>query len=223
MTEDGENLNHVDSEDYILNLIHQKADISNEIAQIIIDEPKLLKVVFKGVFALTARIKFRSAKILKIISLKDPELLIPHWDFFVDLLDTDNSIILWNDLDVIANLTAADQENMFDDIFQIYYQFLEDESMVTAAHVVDNSAKIAKNRPELQTKITKKLLMVGEIPRDGECQDILSGKAILVFDKYFSSIDNKEEVISFTKKQSTSQRNATKVKAEKFLKKHEDD
>ena len=214
------NINHLTREDKILILIDQKADLSEDIAKVVIEEPKLLETIIDGVSSETARVKFRCAKILKMISEKQPEILISKWDFFINLLDSDNKIILWNALDIIANLTSADQKHRFDGIYQRYYQFLEDESMITAAHVVDNSDKIVENRPDLENKITKKLLNIKTTPRDGECHDILSGKVILVLEKYYDTIKDKEEVIAFTKEQSESQRNATKIKAQKFLKKH---
>lgn len=204
----------------IINLIDQKADLSEDIAEAVIKTPKLLDTIMEGVSSSTSRVKFRCAKILKMVSLSQPELLLPHWDFFINLLNSENSIILWNALDIIANLTSVDKEHKFDEVYPRYYQFLEAESMVTAAHVVDNSAKIAANRPDLQNEITIKLLNLNEIPREDECQAILSGKAIRVFDNYFDLINNKDEIIDFAKDQSTSQRNATKVKAQKFLKKH---
>lgn len=209
----------MNKESDILNMTQKKGDFSDQVALQIIAESELLPVILEGVSSPIPRVKFRSAKILRIISLKAPELLYPHWDFFIDLLDSDNSIILWNTLDVIANLTSVDSEHRFDEIFPRYYQFLEDDSMVTAAHVVDNSTNIVINRPDLQDKITETLLKVDKIPRDRNCQDILAGKTILAFQNYFDLIKDKDEVISFAEEQTTSQRNATKIKAEKFLKK----
>jgi len=201
-------------------LIDQKADLTDDISQVILEAPELLDTVFKGVSSSTPRVKFRCAKILKIISVKQPILLIPSWDFFINLLDSDNKIILWNALDILANLTSADRDHKFDKIYQRYYKFLEDESMVTAAHVVENSAVIASNRPDLQKKITEKLLKINNIPRDGECNAILSGKVIQTFENYFDAIEDKEEVIKFAREQNKSERNATKLKAHKFIKKH---
>jgi len=204
----------------ILSLIDQKADNSIEVAQEIIENPQLLPIIFEGISSESNRIKFRSAKILRIISEKEPDILYPHIDFFIELLDTTNSIILWNVLDIIANLTAVDAERRFDKIFQKYYGFLEAGSMVTAAHVVDNSSKIATNRPDIRDEITDKLLKVDQVPLSDECHDILSGKAIIAFDDYFDSIKGKEEVLSFAEMKLQSQRNATRLKARKFLKKH---
>ncbi|HTX61144.1 MAG TPA: hypothetical protein VMC48_02440 [Methanobacterium sp.] len=209
-----------DLEEEITILIDQKADLSEEISHTIIDEPQLLETILKGVSSETARVRFRSAKILKIISTKNPELLIEHWDFFIGLLDSDNKIILWNALDIIANLTLIDIDR-FDKIYPRYYHFLEDESMVTTAHVVDNSATIISNHPKLEEEITQKLLNMNEVPRSGECHDILSGKVLTAFDSYFQSIKDKKTVLEFAHNASQSKRNATKVRADKFIKKYE--
>lgn len=210
----------MDEDSEVLKIIDAKADFSDDVAKKVTEDPQLLTVIFEGISSKTARIKFRSAKTFKIISEYEPGLLYPHWDFFVDILDNDNSILLWNALDTIANLTAVDNEHKFDEIFKKYYQFLDAESMVTAAHVIDNSAKIVLNRPDLTNVITSRLLKVSQTHRGVDCQDILSGKAILAFQNYFDLIKNKDDVLSFAENQTKSQRNATRVKAEKFLKKY---
>jgi hypothetical protein len=93
--------------------------------------------------------------------------------------------------------------------------------MVTAAHVIENSSIISSDRPDLQEDITLKLLNINAIPRDGECNAILSGKAIQAFENYFDASENKEEIINFAREQSKSSRNATKLKAQNFIEKHE--
>ena len=218
---DTEQKNNLSQEEKIILLLDQKADLSDDISQVVIEEPELLDTIFNGVSSPVTRVKFRCAKILKLISAKQPELLTSHWTFFINLLDSDNKIILWNALDIIANLTSKDPEHNFNEICSRFYKFLEDDSMVTAAHVIDNSAIIVSNRPDLQSKITQKLLNIREIPRTGECHDILSGKAIQTMDSYFDDIDDKKTVIEFARKASHSDRKATREKAEKFLKKHD--
>ena len=204
----------------IINFINQKEDLSEEVAQKVIENPLLLPVLLEGISSSNTRVRFRSAKILRIISSKNPEMLYPRLDFFIELIESENNIIKWNALDVIANLTGADGEHRFDEIFEKYYHLLQDESMITAAHVVDNSAKIISYRPDLQERITAELLKVDKIPRDKECQNILAGKAILTFDQYFNEIEDKDAVISFVESKLENPRNATKVKAEKFLNKN---
>ncbi len=200
--------------------IAQKEDLCEEISQKVINDPELVDLILEGVSSDVSRVKFRSAKILKIISAKNPELIYPYIDFFIELLDSDNKIIIWNAMDILANLSAIDSENKINAIFEKYQKFIDNESMVTAAHVVDNSWKIAKSKPEYKERITESLLDLEKKPRDDECKNILLGKAIISFDKYYGEIENKKEVSELVKRQLNNPRNATRMKAQKFLKKH---
>lgn len=200
--------------------LNQKEDHSKDIAEKAVKNPQLIPILLNLISSDITRVKFRSIKVLNIVSGKNPEIMYPHMDFFIELMDNANKVILWNAMDILANLSAVDSQEKMEDIFEKFYGFLSDESMITAGHVVDNSWKIARAKPEFQRKITDNLLKLENIPRDQECRSILLGKAILSFDKYFDEIQDKEEVISMVKRQIDSPRNATKVKAERFLKKY---
>ena len=206
--------------DIIVDELNQKEDHSKDIAEKVVRNSQLIPMLLNMVFSDITRVKFRSIKVLSIVSGKNPEILCPYIDFFIELLDNDNKVIMWNAMDIIANLSAVDSQERIKEIFEKFYDFLSDESMITAGHVVDNSWKIAKAKPEYQNKITDKLLELEKIPRDGECRNILLGKAVLSFDKYFDEIQDKEEVISLVKRQLNNPRNATKIKAERFLRKY---
>ena len=76
----------------------------NEVAAIAekaIKNPDLLTELLDGLYSDTAKIRFASAKILRIISKKKPETLYPSMDFFVNLLDSENNILKWNAMDII--------------------------------------------------------------------------------------------------------------------------
>jgi hypothetical protein len=201
----------------------EAADIADKIAK----NPDLLTELLDGTSSATARIRFASAKILRMISEENPEILYPSMDFFVDLLDDKNNILKWNAMDIIANLTATDTDNKFNRLFKKFYGFLYDGNLITAGHVVDNSGKIALAKPEFQDEITKELLKVEKIPLPTEeCRNILIGKTIKAFEVYYGKIKdegNKDKIVSFVKSQLDNPRNATKSKAERFLKKLEDD
>jgi hypothetical protein len=203
----------------ILDKLESKELKPEELTTQILSDSTLLPDVLKGISSDKARIKFGCAKILSRLSQDNPELLYSESKLFIQLLDSENNIIKWNAMDVLANLTKVDEKKKFDKIFDQYYDGLEDESMVTAAHVIDNSEKIIEAKPYLTKDITTQLLRVENIQRNQECKNILMGKTILAFDKYYDKIENKEEVISFVKRQLNNTRNATKNKAEKFLKK----
>jgi hypothetical protein len=209
----------------VLEKLGKKEKKAEDIAKNVIKDPNLLPEIFNGISSENSRVKFKSAKILRVISEKNPEILYPKMDFFINLLDSENKILKWNAMDVIGNLTSIDLKNKFDEIFKKYYSFLSAEGMITVAHVVDNSGKIAKAKPYLTQRITSELLKLEKIPTKPqltqECKNILLGKVILAFGMYFDIIENKDNVISFAKRQINNTRNATKVKAEKFLKKIE--
>jgi hypothetical protein len=188
------------------------------------ETPEALQELLAGVCSENPKIKFGSAKTLRIMSERKPETLYSKWKFFANLLDSKNNILKWNAMDIIANLTKVDSRNRFDRLFKKFYGYLYEGSLITAGHVVDNSAKIALSKPDLQDEITEELLKVEKIPLSTEeCRNILIGKTINAFQTYYDKITdkNKDEVVSFAKRHLHNSRNATKAKAEKFLKKLE--
>lgn len=206
----------------ILEAVAKKKNKAEALAKRVIRNPVSLSELLEGIYSEKAAIKFKSAKILRIISEERPELLYPKWDFFEKLLDSENNIIKWNAMDVIANLTRVDSRNRFDKIFRKFYGMLYEGSLITTAHVVGNSWKIAKAKPGLGSRITNELLKVEKIPLPTEeCRNILKGHAILSFSEYFDQIKEKGKVKSFARRELKNSRNATRSKAEKFLKRFE--
>jgi len=210
-------------EDNILSAFEKKETEAEDIAEKVMKNPNLLPELFVGFSSTSPRIKFGSAKTLRIISERSPELLYSRMDFFADLLDSENNILKWIAMDIIANLTTIDYRNEFSKLFKKFYGYLYEGSLITAGHVVDDSGKIALSKPELSDEITRELLKVEKIllPTK-ECRNILIGKTIKAFEVYYGNLKDKDKVISFVKRQSNNPRNATKARAEKFLRRLEE-
>ena len=209
-------------EDNILSAFEKKETEVEDITEKVMKNPNLLPELFVGFSSTSPRIKFGSAKTLRIISERNPELLYPRMDFFADLLDSENNILKWITMDIIANLTTIDYRDEFNKLFKKFYSYLYEGSLITAGHVVDNSGKIALSKPELQDEITQELLKIEKIPLPTkECRNILIGKTIQAFEIYSDRIKDKDEMVSFVKRQLNNPRSATKAKAEKFLKRYE--
>lgn len=205
-------------ESKILDKLGKKEIQAEDLSDKVLRNTDLLPEIFNGISSANPRIKFKSAKILRILSEKNPKMLYSKMDFFINLLNSENNILKWEAIDVIGNLSSVDSKNMFDKIFGNFYDLLSDESMITAGHVIDNSGKIARAKPHLQNKITKELLKVEKIQYEtSECRNILLGKVILSFSQYIGQVDNKEKMISLVKRQLKNSRKATRAKAEKFL------
>ena len=199
--------------------IGKKSVSVESIAKKVVNDNKLLDDLIEYVYSDKAVIKYKSLKILMLLSEQQPSVLYPKWDFFVKLLDNENTFMRAGGANMIANLTKIDSKNKFEKIFDKYYHLLEDESMINAANVAGRSGIIAKAKPHLQDKITDKLLDIDKTHHSSECKNIIKGKAILSFNEYIDEFDDKEKIIKFVKKEVKNTRSATRKKAEKLVKK----
>lgn len=136
-------------ESEILDVLAKKGAEAEDVAEKVMENPEFLQELLTGIYSTNPRIKFESAKVLRIISGRNPEMLYSRMEFFVNLLDNENNILKWNAMDIVANLTKIDSYNKFNDLFKKFYSYLYEGSLITASHVVDNSGKIALSKPEL--------------------------------------------------------------------------
>lgn len=201
--------------------IGKKSVSVESIAKKVVNDKKLLDDLKENASSHNAAIKYKSLKVLMYLGEQQPNILYPEWDFFVKLLDNENTFLRTIGSTVIANLTRVDTENKFENIFDKYYSLLEDESMINAANIAGYSGIIAKAKPHLQNKITDKLLDIDNTRHSSECKNIIKGKAILSFYEYIGEVEDKTKIIQFVKNELKNPRSATKKKAEKFLKKWE--
>jgi len=189
------------------------------VAKEAIKDDNVLAELLAGILSKKETIRYNSFKILLLISEEHPELLCPKWDFFVDLLESDNTYHKYITIYIIANLVRLDKENNFEKIFDKYYNLLNDKSIIPAGHVAGNSGKIARARPELQVKITDKLLSIDETHHEPERRELIKGYAIESFSEYFEEAKNRREIIEFVRKQLNSKSPRTRKKAKEFLEK----
>lgn len=200
--------------------IAEKESNKEEIAGRVIENPKFLEEIFEGLNADKANIKYGCEKVLRLISEKNPAVLYPWFDFYAELLDSDNNFLKWGAIRIIANLTTVDSENKFEPIFNKYFAPIPGPQLIPAANTIDSAAIIALTKPHLTDRITRELLKVEKARyQTAECRNIALGKVIKSFDQFFDQIEDKEPVIKLIKKQLKNTRNATKKKADKFLRK----
>jgi hypothetical protein len=191
---------------------------AERIAELAIKNKSALKQVLEGATSENKRIKNASAKCLREISRINPKKLYPEFNFFVKLIDGNDTILKWNSIEVLANLTKVDTDSKFNGkVLNRYFAFLSDESMVTAANTVTALGKVARFKPQLRKKITDELVKVDILPHSTECRNILAGHALLAFKKYVDDVKDKKEIKLFAQKHLKNRRNATRKKAEKIL------
>ncbi len=164
-------------------------------------------------------VRYNCSKTLNLLSEEHPEVLYPKLDFFVELLNSDHTYWKLSVIPIIANLTRIDTENKFERIFDEYYRLLEDKSMIPAAWIADYSGRIARAKPELQTRITEKLLSIDKTHHHPERRDLIKAGAIESFDEYFEEAKDQKRILEFVKKQLKCKSPKTVKKAAEFLKK----
>jgi len=181
----------------------------------------LLKGVLVGLESQNASVRYGCGKVLMDYSGEQPEKLYPYMDLFVRLLDSRYRILVWNAMAVISNLTRVDADGKFDRIFEKYYDFLGNEYMVTVASVVGHSVKIAQAKPYLIDAIVSRLLSVEDIPTTPhlteECRRVIIEKMISSLDAFFDRVTQKELVLAFVRRHTSSPRPTLQDKARTFI------
>ncbi len=145
----------------------------------------LLPILLDGTLSSKATVRYGCGNVIVELSENYPDKLYPYMNNFITLLDNKYRILTWNAMAAIANLTAVDNENKFDDIFDKYYGYLGNEYLVTVANVVVNSAKIVSNKPYLVDRITTEPLKVQNLQTNPhlteECKLVIAEHAIITF------------------------------------------
>ena len=203
--------------------LEQKGNkIAPHIAAFVQENPSWVPELLTEMQSPTKKAKNGAAKALRIVSEKAPELLYPHFDQLARLLGQNDTILKWIGIDVVGNLSFVDREDKIDSgVLRPLYTFLSDRSMITASHAIEGLGKIARNKPRFRNEITRELLKTESIERSDECRNILLGRTVLSYSTYFDKIEAKgrEDIISFVCRHQSNPRNATRKKAQEFLKK----
>ncbi len=205
----------------VLTKLKNKEIKGDELAELVLRDRDLLSRVLKGISSPIAHVRYPCAKAITMLSHDKPEWLIPHFDFFVDLLSSEKRILKWNAINTIANLSKVDTEDQIDAIFDQLFGLMNADYMVTVANVIGAAEKIGKAKPHLADRITHELFKVENLSLKShltlECRNILLGHTIQALDHFYENIENKGDVVSFVERQLDNTRNSTRVKVENFL------
>ena len=196
------------------------ADMS-AIAGTVVLQPALLPEVFKGLSSENPRTKYGSMKVLRTISEKDPAILASRLGRFIGLLDSDNTFLRWGAIQIVANLAVVDSRKRIEKIFDEYFAPIRGPVMITAGNIIGSAPKIALAYPKLADRIAQEILRTERATyQTPECRNIALGHAITALDQFFDSLQEKQRVIAMVTRQLHNPRNATRKKAERFLKRH---
>ena len=181
-------------------------------------EAEKLSKALKGILSKKDEIRSNSFKVLMHLSEEQPKVLYPKWDYLANLLDSDNHYQRYISINILANLAAVDTKNKFDKIFDKYFSNIDGDRTMVAGQAALNSGKIAKTKPNLQTKITNRLLNI-EKTHKGKQIELIKAYTIEAFSEYFEESSDKNKILDFVKTQLESESPKTRKLAKEFLKK----
>jgi hypothetical protein len=200
----------------IPDLSKKDADIDG-FAKIAQKDKKMLSELLDALTSKEETYRYNCHKVLMVISQEKPALLYPEWDRLEELLKSDHTYWKMSALMIMANLTEVDSEKRFEKIFDRYYSLLDDRSMVVAVYVARFSGKIAKAKPNLESKITRKLLKIDETHHNEGRKALIKSGVIEAFSEYYDSAKNKKKIVEFAKQQLESESPKTRKLAKEFL------
>lgn len=179
-----------------------------------------IKALMVALSSKSARAKFGAFKTLRALAEREPDLICPHFDRFVSLLGSENSILRWNAMLILGDLARADRERKMDGIIEDYLAPISGPHLIDAANTIRGATAIAASKPHLADKITRAILKVeGANYATPECRNVAIGHAINSFVRLYPSVAEQRAVQLFVLRQLDNGRPATRKKAENFLRK----
>ncbi len=205
-----------------MSITKKSAEIqAKNIVKQVLEENEFLSEVLEGIKAREDSIRYPNAIALEILSEKNPEIIYPKWDFFVELLKSKNAYHKSIAISTISNLTIIDRQNKFEEIFEQFFKLIDDKSVIVSRKLAIYAGRIVKSKPELKTKITNVLLSINETQHNTSRKDLIKGDIIVSLSEYFEEIKDKKKILEFAKAQLSSSSPSTVKKAREFLSKWE--
>jgi hypothetical protein len=204
--------------DMLPELKDKNADIES-VTKKALGDKKLLSELLDGLKSKDETFRYNCHKVLMLISKTNGEILYPSWDYFVELLNSNNSYHKMSAVHLLTNLVKVDLEDRFQKIFDSYYSLLDDKSVIVAIYVAQNSAQIIKAKSHLENRITSILLNIDKTHHPAGRKELVKAGAIEAFMEYFPDSSNKTKIIEFVMKQQDSESPKTRKIAKAFLKK----
>ena len=140
-------------------------------------DPSVVDAILAELESSETKVKNAAAKTLSHLASHCPDWFVAHRDFFLLGIESPHNILRWACMDIAGHLALHDPQYLPSRrIIQGFFTSLEDESMVTAAHGIDNLARFGIADPQLHSEILAHLFRVENIPRISDCRTILLGK-----------------------------------------------
>ncbi len=183
-------------------------------------DPNFLQQLLEGVGPQSQKAAVRSncSQALILMAQKYPEVLLPHWSYFVELLQSANSFSKSVAVYVLSELAALDPTSRFFSILDDFYNLLGDESVIVACNIAAVTPKIVRSRPELESRITHKLLEFDHLSTGARHKDLIAAYIIEAFQSYYDLAQDRNAIVGFVWKRQDCSSPKTRKLAKEFIK-----
>jgi hypothetical protein len=191
-----------------------------EATQMALSDRGAMSQILAGIVAKDEVYRYNCFQLLYRLSEEQPEALYAEWDYIAGLLDSNNSYHRSIAGQLLANLTRADTEGRFETIFDRTFALLDDDKIVPARQFAQHVGRIARAKPDLQARITERLLAVDGTHHTESRKDLLKGDVIAALDEFFSESPEQARILDFARRQLACSSPRTRKAAQAFLKSH---
>lgn len=144
-------------------------------------------------------------EILDKASLENPEQYYIYWNEFAKLLLSKNYLHREYGLILIANIISVDKDNLFEKINREYFNHINDKEFKVVNTCLKNINKISVYKKEYIEEITEIYLNIDDLWKFNEKQkEQMKFYIIRFFETFYNDINEKEIIVEYVKKLSSS-------------------
>ncbi len=196
-------------------LVEKNTDNLDKVYELAINDRNTLEYLIEGLASDNETYRHNCYQVIYSISEKIPLKLYSEWNYFYELIQSDNAYHQMIGVKILANLTLVDTDEKFDEIAEEYFDLIHGKSLITARYVTAGAGIIAQAKPNLQELITKKLLEIDKTHHKNK--ELIVNDAIESFESYYKESDYQEKIVQFVKKHLKSASPKTSKKAKEFI------
>ena len=165
----------------------------------------------------------RAFKALLALAERRPDLLLPRWDDLTRMLRRGGAFTKYPVVYLIAALLPADRQRRFDRTFAAFFNLLNDEALSVAAHTARLAAQVVAARPDLEPRVTRRLLALDRTQFDLGRRDLVKSYALEAMASYLAISRSGPAILHFAEGMLTSPSPRAVKAARAYCKRHGQD
>jgi HEAT repeat protein len=188
-----------------------------ELGAVAESDDRALEILLQALTDWQEAIRHTAFQALLVLGERRPERLYPAWSYLESLLASGNAFHRSIGVQLLARLLPADVERRFDQLYERYFELLQDSKLMVCRHVVQAADLILGARPDLKARIVATLLACGAERQGHSSRALLHGDIIECLDLWLEGPGERQAVQIFVQRGLKSSSPRTRRAAARFL------